>query len=252
MLKRMILLVLALVSLNTLVGSVDLFSQKVAFIASDEVRERFPEAKQALQRIQAYVEEWKRELEVMKITLENLELEIKKNRLIWTDEERRIKETEMVALRKKRSDFASSHFEPNGEYDKTVVAIWKPIEEKIFAATSAVAAAEGFDYVFDKSKMPIPYTNYKFDLTVKVLKKLGVDVEQLEKDLEKKIQQDPRNKNAKEKTTKRRRRSRYVKSKDEKKEEIEQNEIKEEEDEDKKEVDKKEEIEFENRKIKKK
>lgn len=249
MLKRMILLVLAFVGLNIFVGSVELYSQKVAFMSSDEVRERFPEAKQALQRIQAYVEEWKRELEVMKITLENLELEIKKNRLIWTDEERRIKETEMVALRKKRSDFASSHFEPNGEYDKTVIAIWKPIEEKIFAATSAVAASEGFDYVFDKSKMPIPYTNYKFDLTVKILKKLGVDVEQLEKDLEKKIQEDPRNKNAEKKTTKRRRRSRYVKSKDEKKEEVEQKELKEENE---KKVDEKEKIEFENREIKKK
>ena len=197
-----------------------LFSQKVAFISSEEVRQRFPEAKQAQQRIQSYVEEWKRELEIMKVNLENIELEIKKNRLIWTDEERRTKENEQIALKKKRSNYASSHFEPGGEYDKTVLAIWKPIENKIFAATSAVAAEQGFDYVFDKSKMPIPYTNYKFDLTIKVLKKLGVDVEQLEKDLQKKIEEDPRNKNANKKSTKKkRRRSRYNKSKKDKKQE---------------------------------
>ncbi|MFN3780988.1 MAG: hypothetical protein ACK4SO_02300, partial [Candidatus Kapaibacteriota bacterium] len=63
-----------------------LYSQRVAFIASDVIRENFPEAKQAEQRIRSIVEEWKRDLEDMDQRIENLKFEINKNRLVWTDE----------------------------------------------------------------------------------------------------------------------------------------------------------------------
>src|SRR3990172_5981165 len=72
-----------------------LHSQKVAFIASDVIRENFTESKQADQRIKTMVDEWKRELETIEKNIDILETEIKKNRLIWTDEEKQEKEKEL-------------------------------------------------------------------------------------------------------------------------------------------------------------
>ena len=89
--------------------------------------------------------------------------------------------------------FARNKFETNGEYDKVLKDIFKPIEEKIYAAVQEVANEEGYDIVFDKSVQPLPYTNFKYDLTVKVLRKLGVDVDALEKEQQDKINKDPRN-----------------------------------------------------------
>lgn len=137
-----------------------------------------------------------------------MEIELKKNRLIWTEKELLDHQGKLAMVENEKIAFAKSTFESNGKYDQLVRSIWKPIEDKIFAAVAAVAAQEGFDFVFDKSKQPVPYTNYKYDLTLKVLKKLGVDVKQLEEDLKKKINADPRNQQKESETIKRRSRGR--------------------------------------------
>lgn len=168
-------------------------AQKVGFISSDDIRKNFPEAKQADQRIQSIVEEWKRELQSIEENIRLLEDEMKKNRLVWTDDERVSNENELNELKKLQKTFAKEKFEVGGEYDKAVQMLMSKIEEKIYAATQEVAADEGFDIVFDKSVQPLPYVNFKYDLTVKVLRKLGVDTKKLEEELDAKISKDPRN-----------------------------------------------------------
>ncbi len=201
-------------SVASLFAAILLFSgvaraQKVGFIASDEIRKYFPEAKQADQRLKSIVEEWKRELQAIDENISILKDDINKNRLVWDDDERRDKEGQLRELEKRRRTYAKEKFSPGGEYDKVVKTLMEKIEEKIYAATQEVAAEEGYDLVLDKSVQPLPYTNYKYDLTVKVLRKLGVDTEELEKELREKIEKDPRNKRRKSRyAPSRRRRSR--------------------------------------------
>lgn len=168
-------------------------SQRVAFMSSDIVRARFPEAKRAEQRIQSSVEQWEREMENYQIKIDNIELEIKQNKLIWTEQELKDKNAQLSMIKREKMSFAKNHFESGGKYDEMVKTVWEPIEDKIFAATAEVAAEQGFDFVFDKSLQPIPYANYKYDLTLKIMEKLGMDVSDLEKELNKKIEADPRN-----------------------------------------------------------
>lgn len=176
-----------------MLAPIQLFAQRVGFIASDIIREKFPEAKQAEQRIRSVVEEWKRELEDMDKRIENLKFEINKNRLIWTEEEKRNKEKELEDLTTQKLTYSRKKFEPGGEYDILVKTIMQPVEEKIYAAVQKVAAENGFDIIWDKSTNPLAYVNYKYDLTLKVLRELGVDVSQMEKELQEKISKDPRN-----------------------------------------------------------
>lgn len=171
-----------------------LHAQKVGYIASDAIRSRWPEMQQAEQRIQSMVDDWKREAAEQQKAIDQLDAEIKKNRLIWTLEERQQKEAELVRLKEERQRFLKQKFEPGGEYDQQSQAILRPVEEKLFAAVQEVAANEGFDIVLDKSTQVIPYVNPKYDLTVKVMKKLNITVDDLEKELAKAIEEDPRNK----------------------------------------------------------
>lgn len=194
--KYTLLLLICFVTISS-----NTFAQKVGFISSQTIREKFNEAILAEQRIQTIVDSWKREIEAMKSEIEFMEEEIKKNRLIWTDAEKMAKQNSLAELKKKRTEFTSKKFEPGGEYDNTVKAVMAPIETKIFAAVQEVSAKEGYDMVLDQSLHPIPYVNFKYDLTVPVLKKLGVNVEELEKELEKKISIDPRNQEKAPKTT---------------------------------------------------
>ena len=191
------------------VGVYKLEAQKVAFVVSDVIRDNFPEARQAEQRLKSIVDDWKRELESIDRQIENLKQDIAKNRLIWSDEEKLSKEKELTDLNISRQEFSRRKFEPGGEYDNVVKAMMKPIEEKIYATVQQVAVDEDFDIVLDKSVHSLPYCNAKYDLTVKVLRKLGVDVEKLEAELQEKIKKDPNNqKKESKKSTGRRRKSR--------------------------------------------
>lgn len=183
----------AILLVTAVIFSLPLSAQKIAFIASDIIRDKFPEAKAADQRVRSMVDEWKRELEDMEKKIEDAKFEIRKNRLIWSDEEKKTKDKELEELQVQKLEFARRKFEAGGEYDATVKQMMSPIEEKIYAAVQQVAADEGYDIIWDKSQNPLPYSNSKFDMTVKVLRRLGVDVKALEKELQEKIDKDPRN-----------------------------------------------------------
>lgn len=175
-------------------------AQKIGYISSQTIRERFPEAQASQQRVQSMVDDWKRELETMSATITNLENDIRKNRLIWSDQERTDKDAELVKKKKDRDDFAKRKFDPNGEYDNAVNSIVRPLEEKIYAAVQEASQEEGVDLVWDKTTQPLVYVNPKYDLTVKVLKKLGIEAADLEKKQEEAIQKDPNNKEKEVKT----------------------------------------------------
>lgn len=176
------------------------YAQKVAVVNSEIIRKYYPDAKQAEQRIQSFVDEWYRELEVREQEIKALEFEIKKNRLIWTVSEKEEKEKELKNRTKSRDEFAQTKFTPDGEYDNLAKNMLGPIEGKIRAAINEVAADYRFDVIIDQSITPLPYVNYKYDMTINVLRKLGVDTKELEAELKEKIEKDPRNKETKTKT----------------------------------------------------
>ncbi len=194
----------------------DLFSQKVGFISTDQIRESLPEAKSADQRIQTIIDEWKREERELDQQIEAKEFEIQKNRLIWTENERIQNNNELRDLKNLRMNFSKEKYSVNGEYEQIVYAIQKPVEEKIFAAVQKVAAELNIDIIWDKSTQPLIYTNFKYDITVKVLKELGVNTSELEAELNKKIEMDPRNSpdNQSKETPTRRTRQRRTDSKE--------------------------------------
>ncbi len=214
--KRLFLVFVSLILLSNI-----LYAQRVGFFNSQTIREKFPDAQQAQQRVQSMNDEWKRELDAMQQKVDNLEFEIKKNRLVWTESERLAKDTELQNLKKQREENARQIYEPNGKFDNAVKTIYTTVEEKIYAAVQQVAADKGFDIILDQSIQPLAYVNYKFDLTVHILKVLGVEVDELEKELKDKIDKDPRNIETESKVP--RRRSRTSSQEDDKERIFEQN-----------------------------
>ncbi len=206
-----VIMAIAALAANTAILS----AQKVGFISSEEIRKHYLDAKQADQRVQSIVDNWKRQLNQMELDIEDLEFEINKKRLVWSDAERQEKEKELETQKQARMAFAREKFEEGGEYDKTVASMYKPVETKIYAAVQKVSSDEGYDFILDKSLHPIPYANPKYDLTVKVLRELGVDVKELEKQLQEQIDKDPRNQKSQSKEPpKRRSRERKTDDKD--------------------------------------
>jgi outer membrane protein len=185
-------LLLAIAGINTA------YAQRIGYVSSQAIREKFPEAKQAEQRLQTMVDNWKRELEDQQKVINDLDMEIRKNRLIWTDQERAEKENALEKKKREREEYATRKLGPNGEYDAAVALVFRGVEEKIYAAIQEVSIDDNYDIVWDKSTQPLAFINPKFDLTVKVLKKLGINVEEMEKQQKEAIDKDPRNKDRKD------------------------------------------------------
>jgi len=203
-------LILAVALLAFVFGSEYLVAnQKMGFINSEVIRKKFPEAQLAEQRLQTMVEEWKREAADLQKQIEDLEFEIKKNRLIWSDTERAEKEKKLEDIKTLRDKYITAKFQPNGEYDMIARRIMAPVEERIYQATQKVAQQQRYDFVYDQSMQPLPVSNYKFDITVLVLKELGVDVAELEAELQQKVESDPRNEQREDRTPRSRTAPRY-------------------------------------------
>jgi len=173
-------------------------AQKIGYVSSDAIASRYEANVQAQTRLNVLVDEWKAEIAQQQRNIEELELEMKKNRLIWSDTERQQKEKELEDKRKERDRFAREKLEPGGEYDKQAEGLFKSVWDKIYSAVQKVAAVDGYDMVWDKSTQPLIYVNAKFDITVKVMKELGIDADDMERKQQDIIDSDPRNKRIEE------------------------------------------------------
>lgn len=175
-------------------ASVHLAAQKIGYVSTDAIREKFELNILAQQRLAAFVDEWKNELSQRQKHIDDLELEIKKNRLIWSDQERVVKEKELEDKKRERETYAREKFSPGGEHDKAAEGLFKGIWNKMYIAIQKVSATEGYDIVWDKSAQPLVYVNAKYDITVKVMKELGIDASELDRQQQNVIDSDPRSK----------------------------------------------------------
>ncbi len=184
-----------------------LIAQKIAYVSTDFIRSQYESAKMAEERLSSYVDEWKSDMAQKQRDIDELEVEIRKNRLIWSEQERLAKEKEIDEKRRERDQFARMKFEPGGEYDQNAEELMQAIWKKIYTAIQKVAAADGYDIVWDKSVQPLVYVNAKYDITAKVMKELGIDAGDLEAKQKEAIEGDPRNKRIEEPRKKKSRRT---------------------------------------------
>lgn len=147
---------------------------KVGFVNSATIRERSPEYQNAKQRIESIVNDWKKQIDDQQTAIQALETDIVKKRLIWSEAELKEKEQALAKRRTDKEDSVRKKFNSGGDFDVLVITTMKPVEAKIAAAIQEVAIGEGYDYVWDKTTQPLLYANPRFDLTVKVMEKLGL------------------------------------------------------------------------------
>ena len=116
----------------------------------------------------------------MQADVDRKQAEFDRRKLIMTDAERGASQVELENLRKKLDDFRHQKFDENGgELFAQQQQLMKPAYEKLSNAIKDVAGDLGFDYVLDRSSRDVVllYTNSKYDLTIPVARKLGIDNE---------------------------------------------------------------------------
>lgn len=154
-------------------------AQTVAFVSTEAIFERLPQAVEARDRLGRKQAEWLNEISTLERTVIERQKEIELNRLLWSPQERDRKETELRDLVAQLDILRRTKFGPNGEFETLYSSLMEPIIDVVMAAVRAEAAEMGYDFVFDKSTrgLPLLVANPDHDLTYGVLTRLGVDVD---------------------------------------------------------------------------
>lgn len=161
-----------------LLASASLLAQgKVAYVASDAILDKLPEAKTGRAKLSEMQQTWLREIEKMGNDIDKLQRDIQQNRLLWSPQEKRDADSKLADLQSKLATYRTGKFGPQGEFAKEQEKLMGPIIDKVQKAIEEEARAQKYDIVFDKSNRssPILYANSSVDITVSVLKRLGVD-----------------------------------------------------------------------------
>jgi outer membrane protein len=146
---------------------------KIGYVDSDAIMDKLPDAQDAKQKLDAFVQEWQGELNKIENTWKTKYDDYEKRKLIMTDQTRTELEAELVKLEKQISEYREKKFGTNGEMFQKQDELMKPVQNKVFSAIKEVAQEEDYDYVFDRSgDILLLYAKDKYDITVKVLNKL--------------------------------------------------------------------------------
>ncbi|HUN65841.1 MAG TPA: OmpH family outer membrane protein [Bacteroidota bacterium] len=146
---------------------------KIAWVNSQSIMDKLPEAQDAQRQLDNIVQQWQTELTKMQTEWQKKYEEYDKKKLILTDQLRAQSEKELQELDKKIADYRSKKFGQNGELFSKQNDLMKPVQNKIFKVIQDIAKEDGYDYVFDKSgDILLLYSNDKYDLTSKVFERV--------------------------------------------------------------------------------
>ena len=149
-------------------------AQRVAYIDMDRILSSIIEYQQAQEELDRIASQWRQE-----IALENDNIKSQYNRyqaeqVLLSDQERKKYEDEIIAMEQKVREMQKQKFGPEGELFKKRQELVEPIQAEVFQAITDYADDQGYDFVFDKaSSSGMIFANPKYDVTDKILKKLG-------------------------------------------------------------------------------
>lgn len=121
---------------------------------------------------------WLREISRQESDIDKARQQIALNRLLWNQQEKQEAAAQLADLESKLAAFRGARFGPGGEYEKLQADLMGPVLDKVTVAIEEEAKSGKYDYVLDKSNraVGIVFANPANDITVGVLRRLGVDV----------------------------------------------------------------------------
>lgn len=146
---------------------------KIGYVDSDAIMSKLPDAQDAQQKIDAFVQEWQDEIDKKQKEWKTKYEDYEKRKLIMSDERRISVEKELVQLEKEISDYRQKKFGVNGELFKKQEELMKPVQNRIFNAIQEIAKENDYDYIFDRSgDIIFLFAKEEYDVTNLVLEKL--------------------------------------------------------------------------------
>lgn len=154
-----------------------LAQQKIGYIDSEYIFSRVPEYNTIQQQIERQAQQWRQEVERRQNELDERFREYQARELLYTAEERRQRREDIIREEQDIDRLRVRYFGPEGELFTQQQTLMRPLQERLLTAIEAVATADNYDYVFDRSgEFLFVFLRPQHDLSDRVLLELGIDV----------------------------------------------------------------------------
>ena len=160
-----------------ILASVFVHSQRgtrVGYIDMDYILESVNEYNKASDLLDKNIENWKKEIELKKLELEQIQDQLNAERIILTpelisDRELEIKDfaSDIIRLQEKR-------FGPNGDMIVQRSKLIQPLQDQVMTLVKQVAEEKKYDFIFDRSSTAtMLYSAKNYDISDLVIKRIN-------------------------------------------------------------------------------
>lgn len=114
----------------------------------------------------------------MQVEIDRLEQEFNAREILFTQEVRQQRLTEIQTKKRAKEQFEQSRFGPEGEYFRQQQQLLEPIQRRVMTAIEKIAQRDGYDFVFDRTgDYLFLYTRSQWNISNEVLLELGITPE---------------------------------------------------------------------------
>lgn len=167
--KYLFVLSLALLSFSTFAQS------KIGTIDADYILNQLPGMAQVEEGLKTYNADLQKELESNVTKYESLVKDYQANNTSLSEEDKKAKETEIINL---ENDIKSFRQKASVMIQMKRNELTQPLFEKINEAMLVVIQEENYTQILHAGGNDLAYSSQDFDITLKVLNKLGIEVKE--------------------------------------------------------------------------
>lgn len=149
-------------------------AQKFGYVDTDYILKKIPAFKTAQDQLNKLMAQYQLEVDNKYKVAEEAATKFQSEKVLLTDDLRQKRQADLLSKEKEAKELQRKYFSPDGLVAKRREDLLKPIQDKIYTAIKDIAADGGYATIFDVSNNPgIIYNNPKYDLSDKVLDKMG-------------------------------------------------------------------------------
>ncbi len=156
-----------------LLASAQLSAQRIAIVDVSKMLESIEEYQQAQEELDRIAARWRQEIAQEYDKIKSLYNSYQAEQVLLSDEARRQREDEIMALETQVRDLQKSYFGPEGQLFQKRQDLVQPIQDRVYSAIEAYAQDRGYDLILDKSSSAgVIFNNPEYDKTTDILNRL--------------------------------------------------------------------------------
>ena len=165
---------LFLLSFSLLQGSYAQRGVRLGYIDMDYILENVTEYQKASTLLDKSVVEWKKDIELKKMGLQQQQDQFFAEKILLTPELIKDREAELKLMVEDIVRLQNSYFGPQGRYIVQKTKLLQPVQDQVLTIVREIAQQRKYDFIFDRSSdLVMLYSAKNYDISDLVLKKIN-------------------------------------------------------------------------------